>query len=872
MKINSLAILFLIAILLPANIVPAFSQTSSNNFESFLVELSLSPSRVDEHDSTHSVGYVNLVSKNGLAVKAPQDIAVGLESDDPSIVSVPTSVTIPKGHNFAVFDIQTGDKDGETTISTLFNDKIDFKNFKVGGADDSMPDGISLKINFPTNNMHVNSEMPFSVYLQTSDGDIIRAPYDMEIELNYEKSLLHTSTEKMIIKKGTYYAWGIINTYEEVGNGFLRASFDRLGLDTSENIEITSSLPVALAINIFPEQISADVNRNIDVFVSLVDSDGLPAVTPVDVTLELFSDEDAVGRKLDDRMKNTDVVIKTGEFGYYFREKMNLVGFEESEIMIGVSAKDLGIATDQFEAVQSLNIDNPLAENRTLSLFVPPQIPSKTTSILVYQIMAKAGGQTCTEAVNEEGETIPCIEEVTNIEEQNKKDRHPIEELEKGELYPVQTNENFASHGLVDKINIISGDSSIINVEEPGSIESSYSYGTSIISSGQKNGEVTLAATVKGIGAGTITSEVIDVFKHTDTKIFSPTGPDNIVVDKNGYFDLFLIALDGKARPKILENDAKYILNPVNDVLEIKKDHSFASANFLSDSFNVIEGTSITVTAVPIGVEAELDLEASTSFASQISSTIEIELPFKNLDANSQVPYNGIVQLRDLLGNPSSATKDVRINLNLDGAKIVNIPEYVTISQGNSYATFPISSNGENGDANIGANVKGVLGSQTKISTVSNESKLKIFADGITSPLNIGEPTKLKIFIDDENAESVPGAMLKFVTPPGVTVTPANTRTDETGMANVDITANEGELVSIEILASASGYTDGKESFDYTVAGSSSNSLALGLPEWVVYVGVAAMVGIAAVVIVFLKKPKSENTEDEEEYEYEDEI
>jgi hypothetical protein len=485
--------------------------------------------------------------------------------------------------------------------------------------------------------------------------------------------------------------------------------------------------------------------------------------------------------------------------------------------------------------------------------------------------MAKAGGQTCTEAVNEEGEIIPCIEEVTNIVEQNKKDRHPIETLEKGKLYPVQANENFASDGLVDKINIISGDSSIINVEESGKIESSYSYGTAVISSGQKNGEVTLAATVKGIGAGTITSEVIDVFKHTDTKIFSPTGPDNIVVDKNGYFDLFLIALDGKSRPKILEKDTKYILNPVNDVLEIKKNHSFASANFLSDSFNVIEGTSITVTAVPIGVEAELDLEASTSFASQISSSIEIELPFKNLDANSQVPYNGIVQLRDLLGNPSSATKDVRINLNLDGAKIVNIPEYVTISQGNSYATFPISSNGQNGDATIGANVKGVLGSQTKISTVSNEPKLKIFADDVTVPLNIGEPTKLQIFIDDENAESVPGAMIKFVTAPGVTVSPTNTRTDETGMANVDITANEGELVSIEILASASGYSDGKESFDYTVVGSSGNSLALGLPEWVVYVGVAAVIGIGVVLLVFLRKPKPE-IDEEEDYEYEDEI
>ncbi|HXV66085.1 MAG TPA: hypothetical protein VD731_02495 [Nitrosopumilaceae archaeon] len=865
MKKNSLAILFLITILIPANMVPAFSQTNSN-LENFLVELSLSPSQVDVHNSTHSVGYVNLVGKNGLAIKAPQDITVGLESDDSSIADVPSAVTILKGQNFATFNIQTKDKNGETTISTLFNDKIDFKNFRVGGADDSMPDGINLKINFPTERMHVNSEMPFSVYLETSEGDIIRAPYDIEINLNYEKSLLRTNTDSMTIKKGTYYAWGVINTNEVVGNGFLRASFDHLGIDTSKNIEITSSLPVALAINVFPEQISADVNRNIDVFVSLVDSDGLPAVTPVDVKLELFSDEDAVGKKLDERMKNTNVVIKTGEFGYYFREKMNLAGFEGREIMIGVSAKDLGIALDNFKTVKPLNINNPLAENRTLSLFVLPQIPSKTSSILVYQIMAKAGGaDDCKEEVNEEGETI-CVEEI------NKKDVHPIEELKEGELYPVQANENFASDGIVDKINIISSDSSIINIENDGSVESSYSYGTAIISSGQKNGEVTLATTVKGIGAGTIKSEVIDVFKHTTTKIFSPTGPKKIVVDKNGYFDLFLIALDGKSRPKILEKDTKYILNPVNDVLEIKKNRSFASANFLSDSFNVIEGKPITVTAVPIGVEAELDLEALTSFESQISSRVEIELPFKNLDANSQFPYNGVVQLRDLLGNPTSATKDVRINLNLDGTKIVKIPEFVTIPQGSAYATFPISSNGQNGDATIGASIKGVLGTETKISTVSNEPKLKIFAEGIEGALNIGEPGKLTIFIDDENAKSVPGAMIKFVTQPGVTVTPSNTRTDETGTANVDVTANDGELVSIEILASASGYSDGKQSFNYEVAGAPNNSLALGLPEWVVYVGVAAMIGIAVVIIVFLKKPKASYEDEDEEYEYEDEI
>jgi len=738
-----------------------------------------------------------------------------------------------------------------------------------------MPDDIRLKLSLPTNDMHVNSEMPFSVYLQTDDGNIIRAPYDVDVNLEYESSLLFTSVDNLKIKGGEYYAWGVINTNDEVGNGFLRASFERFGIDVAENIEITSSLPVALNIEIFPKKISADAERTIDVFVSLVDSDGLPAVTPEDVPIELFSDENNVGSKLDDRMKAGDVIIKKGEFGYHFREKMNLAGLEDEEILVGASAEDLGIALAYFESLESLNIDDPIIVDSKLDLFVLPQMPSNTTALMVYQLTAVGAGECIILEIDVlTGEKVELEEDQVECPPGTKENdsRHPVEKIDKDELYPIQTNENFKADGLIDKINIISSDDSLIKIVESGNIESSHSYGTAIISSGDRIGTVTLAVTLKGFGAGTTETEVVDVFKHVNTKIFSPTGEDNIVVDKNGYFDLFLIALDGKQRPKILDENAKYILNPVNEVIEIQKNHAFASANFHSDSFDIGSDDRIVVDAVPIGIEADLQLESSTSFASQISSSIQVMLPFENLDAQSEVAYNGIVQLKDLLGNPSTATKDLRIQLGLDGANIVNIPEQVIISQGSSYATFPISANGQKGDASIDASIKGVIGTQTKISTTSNDPKLKIFVEGIETSLNIGEPAELTVFVDDDSANSVPDASVKFVTDAGVTITPSNTRTDETGSVTVDVTVNEGDLVTIQILASASGYSDVKQSFDYTVDGSSQSVLELGLPDWVLYVGVAAMVGIGAVLVVFLKKPKAGSDEEEDEYEYEDEI
>ena len=35
--------------------------------------------------------------------------------------------------------------------------------------------------------MHVNSEMPFSVYLKTIDDVLVRAPHDVEIRLEFWK-------------------------------------------------------------------------------------------------------------------------------------------------------------------------------------------------------------------------------------------------------------------------------------------------------------------------------------------------------------------------------------------------------------------------------------------------------------------------------------------------------------------------------------------------------------------------------------------------------------------------------------------------------------------------------------------------------------
>ncbi len=367
-------------------------------------------------------------------------------------------------------------------------------------------------------------------------------------------------------------------------------------------------MPAGIEIIVFPKLLAALPERNLGVFVSLVDNEGNPAVTPEDVEVKLFSDEEVVGNELDETMAEEKVVIKKGEFGYYFRERINLQGLEEKSITIGASIENLGIALDSFTLVQSLNIDHIKAENVTLSIFAIDKMPSNTTAILVYQFNAEGWGGDGTEL---------CLELDIECIKQNKKNissQHPIDALGVDEFYPIQVNENYVSKGSFSKINVVSSDHSLISILDAGSIDSTQSFGTAIIKSGEAVGEVTLAATIKGIGAAVNTTSVVDVFRHTITEIFSPTGKNVIVLDKNGYFDLFLVALDGKQRPKILDHSAKYILSPVNEVLEIKRDQSFAYANFRSDSFSAGFDEVIDVSAVPIGVESEYALKAESDF------------------------------------------------------------------------------------------------------------------------------------------------------------------------------------------------------------------------------------------------------------------
>ena len=572
--------------------------------------------------------------------------------------------------------------------------------------------------------------------------------------------------------------------------------------------------------------------------------------------------------------------------------------------MIGVSGVGYGTATDTFRTVgtsiEGVNNVKRTMNNvfeygfdikdydHTVGVYGLENIPSNATAFFNYQLSIIEDDED-DDGTRNDGSEINIHEECAEQEENENgggdnediehnseldfEDRilYSVDCMDDGQLYPVQTKENLYSDNYVQKINLSSSDDELAKIVDGGKIISSYSYGTSIISTGQKTGPVTISASVNGVGTGSFSTNVINTLEQKEVRLFSPTGNDSLIFDRDGYFDIFLIALDGDQRPKVMKETGKYLVTPTNGLIEIDKGSTFTFTQLRSDSFDVsVDETMIELTVEPIGENADSDLEGNETFITKPSSQLKVILPLEKINAEHRENI-GIIQLVDLQGNPVLPKFDVKSKITSSKDSVIQIIDDSVISVGSSYSVFPIKTTGSVGDSIIHASAKGVNGTSIKINVASSQTQLKVSTGGLNNEIPVNEPVEFKLFVDDENLDSVSGASIKIITDESVVITPEVVRTGSDGSAIVSLTAFEGPTISFDIIATAEGYAEGEDNFVVNVDAPERvfDSIDLELPEWVIYIVIGGILMVGIVVFMFLRKTK---TSSEEEWEDEEEL
>jgi hypothetical protein len=370
---------------------------------------------------------------------------------------------------------------------------------------------------------------------------------------------------------------------------------------------------------------------------------------------------------------------------------------------------------------------------------------------------------------------------------------------------------------------------------------------------------VYLSSTIKGIGSASTTTEIINTLKQEQTMLFSPTGTSAISFDKNGKFDFFVISLDQKGRPTLVENEIRYLITPINEILTIEKGKTFAHVNFQGNAIQT-ESETISINTIPIGESADVDLEVTSNYAKNPTAQLALSIPQEKL--NSDGEYFGTVQLVDFNENPIILGNDLQVKLATSELGTIEVQDMVMIPAGRSYAEFPIYPV-KDGQAKITATGKGIVGAESDILVKTLVTKLKISIGSVSEPVTLEQPTQMKIYVDDEEDNSVGGATIRVVSADS-TISPEVLRTDDDGSATIQFNAKKSPRISLQILASAEGYTDDSMTTEFEVAEIVKESKT-ELPDWVIYGAIAGVIAIGGGIFAFLRNPKKKIQEDEDE-------
>ena len=877
--------------------------------EDIYIKLNFLPNIFEPTKSTDSIGYINVVDSEGLPRFTPKDIVVKLESSDTNIASIPSSVIIKKDTHFTNFDVNIVGGAGTVKITSLFQGQTTETELKVGLSEGELPQNITPVINLPTDTSRVNTSIPFSIYIKSLDGTIIQAPRDIEIELEYDKDLLQIQND-LTIKKGDFYALGTIIIKENAGNAFIKATIKGTSTSSVSNMKIISINPDNLKVFVYPKMINAQSQTDFDIFVGLYDSDGNPAIATEDVKLSITQDRNVVLVKpMDDFLKGNNPVIKKGQFGYYGKVDSDFI-FPSEHIAnavlagdvvrdviwpkaplnytISVSSDNYGISSTLLSIVEkiTLELDRSNEESATANLvdllavnvFVPETMPPGISAIATYQTSA---------IVSKEDEEEEDDEDTTLV---------TIEDFADGDLFPVMPSESYSSkedsaHPSVNNLKITTTDDVMIKIIETGSISKPSSFGTALIETGQKTGQVTLSVSLKGAGTGSATTTIINPIKPTDTLIFSPIGEKTLMFNDKGNTDILFVLLDDGGRPTTHENNIQYVLEPINAIINIKPGQTFVKAEINSDSFgrgdifeDVIwledlnadglqdpeetrEAIKTHINTTPIGINEKEELKIAEDFEIKpVPATAQIILPFESMvtDANPKTERFGIVEIVDLYGNPVTVLRDTLVKLSSSNAEVIDVPPSITIPKDKSFAQIPFKISGEEGISTIMVNSTGsTFGSDAEIQIIQMLKRLSMFLPEAPD-MNINEQYLLEFFVDDNYGESIEDAELTFIANDG-TVTRESAMTDESGRAEVNFTPT-GPAPTLDIIAFKDNYLNAEETLAFNVIVVEETRTFLGLPPWVLYAAIAGVAGsIGGVVFFIIRKPKIKPEAGEEE-------
>lgn len=727
----------------------ANAQLTQSSDPTFLIRLSIAPSIVDKEDPFPTF-FVFITDSRGNPVLAPEDLEVSLVSSNSNIASVRSSVLIPKGEYYTTGKVETRGI-GTTEIKASYSGQRVSSQITIVDISEASEE-FSLAVRMPTSSMLTGTSMPFSVFLSDSEGRAVVSPVDIPLQVNYDQNLITLDIPRQI-DAGSVYTIGKISSLQKSGNAWIKVSATGLEQQIATSVKVVADKPSSLSLKVVPSNITY-FDRNFYLYAGLLDETGTPAKAEEDTIVRVFTNmtNNIVKEEL---LKDTLTFrIPKGNFGSFVNVPLE-VRDQNTKGVFSFSAAAEGLQP----AVTYLNL--------TLAKTNP------TASLKPY-----------VESVPKVGENTKLIASV-QLKDVN------------GTIYTPPPG--------VKEVEAISSNLLALQVTKAGFFGGGQTFALIDLKSGFKSDEVKLVGAVPGYGSGNATISVVTK-QPSKTVIFNPV--TDIRFDSDNSSDLFVVLLDDSDRIVKAEKLTQFLLTPIGEIQSIASGESYAHFKFTRKQLT--QSGNLTLTAIPVGVESDVDLESNMDAEVRYDSaaTVQIIPAFREVISLKPIQNIIFVQLLDGVGNPYRVPTDAIVSLTPSDPDIVDVDQQVKIPKGSSYAPFTLYVGGFEGTSRINANAPNFASSSISIKAVSIPLPLSI-TPSIPNPETNRELTL--------TVKSEPGAQLTWKLPANVKVVSMDEQVSTDGTAELVIIPLTNEELLVDVEGSKLGYIRNKTTYTSNV-------------------------------------------------------
>jgi hypothetical protein len=235
--------------------------------------------------------FVQLQDVAGNPAPAGLPVQVTL-SASPGIVSLhSTSLSIPEGSSLASTIMTTGFSTGTVTISaSAIGFNSDSTVVRVVG-----PVGEKLVLHVTPPSLPPDTRGVLTVQLQSLDGQPVRAPHDIRVDITSDNSTVASPRSPLIIRAGETFGTTHITT-GFTGRATLTATAQGYAASKAAiSVLNPSANPDRLRLYLAPELLLPDNRTHTSLYVQVQDSRGNPALALADTTILVASSDNTIG-------------------------------------------------------------------------------------------------------------------------------------------------------------------------------------------------------------------------------------------------------------------------------------------------------------------------------------------------------------------------------------------------------------------------------------------------------------------------------------------------------------------------------------------------------------------------------------------------